>query len=90
MGMLKRDGTMVIVGAVEALTKVNGVAMVGSLIGGLPETQEMLDFCGEHNITCDIEKISVKDVNEAYDRTVKGDGKYRSVIDMASLKQEAA
>jgi alcohol dehydrogenase (NADP+) len=96
MGMLKRDGTMVIVGTVESLIKVNGVpfifrrrAMAGSLIGGLPETQEMLDFGGEHNITCDIEKISIKDVNEAYDRTVKGDVNYRFVIDMASLKQEA-
>lgn len=92
MNLLKRDGTMVIVGAVEPLTKVNGVSfifrrrnMAGSLIGGLPETQEMLDFCGEHNITCDIEMIDIKDVNTAYDRTVKGDVKYRFVIDMATL-----
>ena len=62
--------------------------MAGSLIGGLPETQEMLDFCGQHNITCDIETISIQDVNTAYDRTVKGDVKYRFVIDMASLKNE--
>jgi uncharacterized zinc-type alcohol dehydrogenase-like protein len=60
--------------------------MAGSLIGGLPETQEMLDFCGEHDITCDIEMIDMKDVNVAYDRTVKGDVKYRFVIDMATLK----
>ncbi|QLH38390.1 MAG: NAD(P)-dependent alcohol dehydrogenase [Defluviicoccus sp.] len=93
MALLKRDGTMVIVGAVEPLTNVNGVpfifrrrSMAGSLIGGLPETQEMLDFCGEHNITCDIETITIKDVNMAYDRTVKGDVKYRFVIDMGSLK----
>jgi uncharacterized zinc-type alcohol dehydrogenase-like protein len=59
--------------------------MAGSLIGGLPETQEMLDFCGKHNIVCDIEKIAMKDVNQAYDRTVKGDVKYRFVIDMATL-----
>jgi uncharacterized zinc-type alcohol dehydrogenase-like protein len=92
MNLLKRDGTMVIVGAVEPLTKVNGVSfifrrrnMAGSLIGGLPETQEMLDFCGEHNITCDIEMIDIKDVNAAYDRTVKGDVKYRFVIDMTTL-----
>ncbi len=92
MDLLKRDGTMVIVGAVEALTKVSGVPFIfkrrtlaGSLIGGLPETQEMLDFCGEHNITCDIEMIDIKDVNIAYDRTVKGDVKYRFVIDMATL-----
>ena len=92
MNLLKRDGTMVIVGAVEALTKVSGIPfifkrrnMAGSLIGGLPETQEMLDFCGEHNITCDIEMIDIKDVNTAYDRTVKGDVKYRFVIDMGTL-----
>lgn len=93
MGLLKRDGTMVVVGAVEPLTQVNGLGfifrrrnMAGSLIGGLPETQEMLDFCGEHNITCDIETIAIEDINTAYDRTVKGDVKYRFVIDMASLK----
>lgn len=92
MNLLKRDGAMVIVGAVEPLTMVNGVpfifkrrSMAGSLIGGLPETQEMLDFCGEHDITSDIEMIDIKDVNRAYDRTVKGDVKYRFVIDMATL-----
>lgn len=92
MNLLKRDGTMVIVGAVEALTHVDGVpfifkrrSLAGSLIGGLPETQEMLDFCGEHNITCDIELIPIQNVNEAYDRTVSGDVKYRFVIDMATL-----
>lgn len=93
MNLLKRDGTMVIVGSVEPLKQVNGVPfifrrrnMAGSLIGGLPETQEMLDFCGKHDITCDIEKIAIQDVNQAYDRTVKGDVKYRFVIDMATLK----
>lgn len=97
MNLLKRDGAMVIVGAVEPLTRVNGVpfifkrrTMAGSLIGGLPETQEMLDFCGEHNIVCDIEMIDMQDVNAAYDRTVKGDVKYRFVIDMATLKNGAA
>ena len=97
MALLKRDATMVIVGAVEALTRVDGIpfifrrrSLAGSLIGGLPETQEMLDFCGEHDITCDIETIVIKDVNTAYDRTVKGDVKYRFVIDMASLQPEAA
>lgn len=92
MNLLKRDSTMVIVGSVEPLKVVNGATMIfkrrriaGSLIGGIPETQEMLDFCGEHNITCDIEKIDIKDVNTAYDRTVKGDVKYRFVIDMATL-----
>ncbi len=92
MNLLKRDGTMIIVGAIEQLKKVNGIpfifrrrSMAGSLIGGLAETQEMLNFCGEHNIVCDIEKINVEEINEAYDRTVKGDVKYRFVIDMASL-----
>ena len=94
IALLKRDTTMVVVGAVEPLTKVSGIplifrrrSMAGSLIGGLPETQEMLDFCGKHNITCDIEMVAMKDVNEAYDRTVKSDVKYRFVIDMASLKE---
>ena len=93
MLLLKRDATMVIVGPVEPLKRVNGVnfifkrrSMAGSLIGGLPETPQMLDFCGKHRITCDIEKIRIKDVNRAYDRTVKGDVKYRFVIDMATLK----
>lgn len=93
MNLLKRDGTMVVVGAVEPLTNVSGIpfifrrrSMAGSLIGGLPETQEMLDFCSEHNITCDIEMIPIQDVNTAYDRTVKGDVKYRFVIDMSSLQ----
>lgn len=93
MSLLKRDATMVIVGPVEPLKQVNGAlfilgrrSMAGSVIGGLPETQEMLDFCGKHNIVCDIEKIDIKNVNEAYDRTIKGDVKYRFVIDMASLK----
>jgi uncharacterized zinc-type alcohol dehydrogenase-like protein len=92
MNLLKRDATMVIVGAVEALKKVNGIpfilrrrSMAGSLIGGIPETQEMLDFCGKHGIVCDIEKIAMQDVNTAYDRTVKSDVKYRFVIDMATL-----
>jgi len=94
MLLLKRDATMVIVGSVEPLKKADGInfifkrrSMAGSLIGGIPETQKMLDFCGKHNITCDIEKISIKDINTAYDRTVKGDVKYRFVIDMASLSK---
>ena len=57
----------------------------GSLIGGLPETQEMLDFCGQHNITCDIEMIRMDQINGAYERMLKSDVKYRFVIDTASL-----
>jgi uncharacterized zinc-type alcohol dehydrogenase-like protein len=60
-------------------------SLAGSVIGGIAETQEMLDFCGKHNITCDIETIPVQKVNEACDRTVKGDVRYRFVIDIASL-----
>lgn len=90
--LLKRDATMCIVGAIAPIEGVRADKLVmqrksvaGSLIGGLPETQEMLDFCGKHNIVCDIELIAMKDVNTAYDRTVKGDVKYRFVIDMATL-----
>ncbi len=92
MALLKRDATMVVVGAVEPLSKVSGVpfifrrrSMAGSLIGGLPETQEMLDFCGTHKITCDIEMIDMKNINAAYERTIQADVKYRFVIDMATL-----
>ncbi|MGG2476470.1 NAD(P)-dependent alcohol dehydrogenase, partial [Rhizobium sp. BR5] len=57
----------------------------GSMIGSIKETQEMLDFCGKHNIVSEIEKIDIKDVNEAYERVLKSDVRYRFVIDMASL-----
>jgi alcohol dehydrogenase (NADP+) len=58
----------------------------GSIIGGIRETQEMLDFCGAHNVTADIEMIGAQEIDQAYDRLLKGDVKYRFVIDMASLK----
>jgi uncharacterized zinc-type alcohol dehydrogenase-like protein len=61
-------------------------SVAGSLIGGIAETQEMLDFCGEHGITSDVELINIQDINEAYERMLKSDVKYRFVIDMASLK----
>jgi uncharacterized zinc-type alcohol dehydrogenase-like protein len=61
--------------------------LAGSLIGGIAETQEMLDFCAEHNIGSEIEMIAIQQINEAYDRLLKGDVRYRFVIDMASLKQ---
>jgi len=91
--LLKRDGTLVLVGAPETPHPSPAVlplilrrrAIAGSLIGGIRETQEMLDFCAEHAIVSDIETIPVQKINEAYDRMVKSDVKYRFVIDMASL-----
>jgi len=61
--------------------------IAGSLIGGLPETQEMLDFCGEHDITCDIERLDISKINEAYERMQRSDVRYRFVIDMDSLRR---
>lgn len=81
---------MVIVGAIEPLPSVDGRYLVfgnkalgGSGVGGIPETQEMLDFCAEHDIHPDIETIRMSEVNEAYDRMLKNDVRYRFVIDMA-------
>ena len=94
--LLKRDGTLTQVGVPSEPLSVQVGSLIfgrrnfsGSLIGGLKETQEMLDFCGEHNITSDIELIPIQRVNEAYDRLLKSDVKYRFVIDMASLKPTA-
>ncbi len=94
--LMKRDATMVIVGAIEPIDKVNGGQLIlkrktvaGSLIGGLKETQEMLDFCGEHNVTSDVEMINIQDINKAYERMINNDVKYRFVIDMQSLKKVA-
>lgn len=90
--LLKRDATMVIVGAIEPLEKIHGGLLVmgrkrvaGSLIGGIKETQEMLDFCDQHGIVCDIEMIEMKEINQAYERMLKSDVKYRFVIDLKSL-----
>jgi alcohol dehydrogenase (NADP+) len=84
---------MTIVGAPPTPSPVAGFGLIfkrrqlaGSLIGGLRETQEMLDFCAEHGITCDVEQIKIQQINEAYERLLKSDVKYRFVIDMASLK----
>ena len=66
----------------------NRKSLAGSLIGGIVETQEMLDFCGQHGIHSDVELISIQDINEAYERVLRADVKYRFVIDMASLKEE--
>ncbi len=91
--LLKRDSTMVMVGAIEPLEPMHGGSLIigrksiaGSLIGGIKETQEMLDFCGEHNITCDVEMINMDEINTAYERVTNSDVKYRFVIDMESLK----
>lgn len=93
LGLLKRDGTMVLVGAPAAPHPSPGVfnlilrrrSLAGSLIGGIRETQEMLDFCAERGIVADIETIPMDYINTAYDRMLKSDVKYRFVIDMASL-----
>ena len=93
LGMLKRDGSMVLVGAPSSPHPSPGVfnlifkrrSLAGSLIGGIAETQEMLDFCAEHHIVSDIEMIPIASINEAYDRMLKSDVKYRFVIDMATL-----
>jgi alcohol dehydrogenase (NADP+) len=93
IGLLRRDGNLCLVGAPEKLLAVSAFNLIfgrkslsGSLIGGLAETQQMLDFCGKHNITADVEVIPIQKVNEAYERLVKADVKYRFSIDMASLK----
>ncbi len=94
LNLLKRDATLVQVGAPEQPLPLAVFSLIfarrnfaGSLIGGLPETQEMLDFCGKHSITSDIELIPIQKINEAYERMLKSDVKYRFVIDMASLKK---
>ena len=92
LGLLKIEGTMVVVGAPEHPVPVHAFSLIpgrksisGSTIGSIKETQEMLDFCGEHDIVSEIEKIGIQDVNEAYERVLKSDVRYRFVIDMASL-----
>ncbi len=93
LGMLKRDGSLVLVGAPSSPHPSPGVfnlifkrrSLAGSLIGGIAETQEMLDFCAEHGIVSDIEMIPIASINDAYERMLKSDVKYRFVIDMATL-----
>jgi uncharacterized zinc-type alcohol dehydrogenase-like protein len=91
--LLKLDGTMTLVGAPEKPSAVPSFNLImkrrrlaGSAIGGIRQTQEMLDFCAEKGIVADIELIRLQQINEAYDRLLKGDVKYRFVIDMASLR----
>ena len=93
--LLRRDGNLTLVGAPEKPLEIAAFNLImgrrslsGSPIGGTKETQEMLDFCGEHNITADVEVIPIQKVNEAYERLLKSDVKYRFSIDMASLKSE--
>lgn len=92
LSLLKRDGTLTLVGASPDALPVDAFSLIhrrrrlaGSLIGGIAETQEMLDYCAERGITCDIEMIPIDQINEAYERMLKSDVKYRFVIDMASL-----
>ena len=92
LSLLKTNGTHIMVGIpptpseVPAFSLMDGrKSLAGSGIGGLPETQEMLDYCAEHNIVSDIELIDIKNIQTAYDRMVKGDVRYRFVIDMATL-----
>ena len=92
---LKVDGTHILVGLLEPVDPalqagqlvLKRRVLAGSLIGGLPETQEMLDFCAEHDIHCDVEMLDIKNINDAFKRMKKGDVKYRFVIDMDTLKQ---
>jgi uncharacterized zinc-type alcohol dehydrogenase-like protein len=93
LAQLKLDATLVMVGGVPEPLPIHSFSVIfkrrqfaGSLIGGLPETQEMLDFCAKHNIVSDIEVIPIQKVNEAYERMLRSDVKYRFVIDMASLR----
>ena len=93
LNLLKVDGALVLVGAPAEPLPVSSFSLIGgrrtfagSNIGGIAETQEMLDFCAEHNITADIEMINIQQINEAYERLEKSDVKYRFVVDMASLK----
>jgi uncharacterized zinc-type alcohol dehydrogenase-like protein len=98
LSLLKRDRTMVLVGVLTALepplsggSLISGrKALAGSGIGGMAETQEMIDFCAAHNIVSDIEMVPIQSVNQAYERMLKNDVKYRFVIDMASLREQAA
>ncbi len=95
LNLLRRDGNITLVGAPEKPLPVSAFNLImgrrslsGSPIGGIAETQEMLDFCGKHNITSDVEVIPIQKINEAYERLLKSDVKYRFSIDMASLKSE--
>jgi alcohol dehydrogenase (NADP+) len=92
LALIKRDGTLTLVGAppqpptIEVFNLIfKRRQLAGSLIGGIPETQEMLDFCAKHKLASDVEVIPIQKINEAYERMLRSDVKYRFVIDMASL-----
>jgi len=92
LNLLKRDGTLILVGVPPKPIEFHAFGIIpkrrriaGSMIGGIKETQEMLDFCAQHNIVSDVEVIPMKDINNAYERVLKGDVRYRFVIDMATL-----
>jgi uncharacterized zinc-type alcohol dehydrogenase-like protein len=94
VNLLKRDGALVLLGIPDQQVPLSAFPLVGgrrsiagSLIGGIPETQEMLDFCGKHGITSDIELIPMQKINEAYERVIRSDVRYRFVIDMDSLRK---
>ena len=94
LNLLRTNGTMIVVGVPSEASEVPAFnligkrrSIIGSLIGGIAETQEMLDYCAEHNIVSDVEVIDIADINHAYDRMLKSDVKYRFVIDIASLKK---
>ncbi len=93
LSLLKQDGTITLVGLPEKPPSINMFALItkrasiaGSMIGGMPETQEMLDYCGRNNIAAEVEVIPIQKINEAFERMLKQDVKYRFVIDMSSLK----
>ena len=95
INLLGRDGNLTLVGVPEKPLAVTAFGLIaqrrslsGSAIGGIAETQEMLDFCGAHNVVSDVEVIPIQKINEAYERLLKSDVKYRFTIDMASLKSE--
>ncbi|AGY92025.1 hydroxyacid dehydrogenase [Spiribacter curvatus] len=97
LSLLRHDGTHILVGLVEPIEPTVHAGnlvfgrrvLAGSLIGGMPETQEVLDFCADHDIACDIEMLDIRNINEAYERVKRGDVKYRFVIDMATLREIA-
>jgi uncharacterized zinc-type alcohol dehydrogenase-like protein len=93
LGLLRPEGTLALVGVPAEPMPVAAFALIlgnkrfaGSMIGGIPETQEMLDYCGQHRVVSDIELIPVQQINEAYERMIKSDVRYRFVVDTASLK----